>query len=57
MNCTHERLKCTNNVLSCLICGAVLPLDVLTCNKSTPADKPREGPPKPARRGRKSKAD
>lgn len=57
MNCTHERLKCTNNVLSCLICGAVLPLDVLTCNKSTHADKPREGPPKPAQRGRKSKAD
>ena len=25
MSCEHKRLKCTNNVFSCLDCGAVVP--------------------------------
>lgn len=25
MECNHKRLKCTNNVYSCLDCGAVVP--------------------------------
>ena len=25
MTCEHKRLKCTNNVFSCLDCGAVVP--------------------------------
>ena len=29
MECRHERLECTNNVLRCTICGAVLPLEML----------------------------
>jgi len=29
MSCDHKRLCCTNNVFSCLDCGAVLPPDVL----------------------------
>lgn len=24
MDCKHERLKCTNNVFTCLDCGAVI---------------------------------
>ena len=29
MDCKHEKLECTNNVLRCMVCGAVLPLEVL----------------------------
>ena len=29
MSCNHDHLKCTNNVLTCLDCGAVLPLELL----------------------------
>lgn len=25
MSCNHKRLKCTNNVFSCLDCGAIVP--------------------------------
>ena len=27
--CDHKNLKCTNNVLTCKDCGAVLPLEAL----------------------------
>ena len=47
MNCKHERLCCTNNVFSCLDCGAVLPPDVLQRKpegkKEKPADAPKTG--------------
>lgn len=25
MNCTHEQVRCTNNVFYCLKCGAMVP--------------------------------
>lgn len=42
MECAHERLKCTNNVLTCMSCGAVLPLEKLAgeaAEKATTAKK------------------
>lgn len=36
MACNHEKLKCTDNVLRCKLCGAVLPLSVLS--GETPAE-------------------
>lgn len=29
MMCEHKRLKCVNNVLSCMDCGEVLPMEFL----------------------------
>ena len=40
MGCRHERLECTNNVLRCAICGAVLPLAMLKPHPSTAAPLP-----------------
>jgi hypothetical protein len=37
MECKHERLKCTNNVFTCLDCGAVIQPDEL---EKKPAKKP-----------------
>lgn len=53
MECTHPVLYSHGGALQCHICGAVLSL----ADKPTPAEKPREGPQKPAQRGRKPKAD
>lgn len=54
MTCSHDHLKCTDNVLTCLDCGAVLPLELLERPK---ADK-SEAPAKPAPKHRKkTKAD
>ncbi len=44
MGCKHEHLKCTGNVLTCMDCGALLPLELLEWPR---ADKP-EAPAKPA---------
>ena len=30
--CEHKRLKCVDNVLSCMDCGAFLPLEALTAD-------------------------
>ena len=40
--CDHKRLKCTDNVLTCKDCGAVLPLETLAgevAEKATTAKK------------------
>ena len=37
MECKHERLKCTNNVFTCLDCGEVIQPDEL---EKKPAKKP-----------------
>lgn len=50
MDCTHPVLYSRDGVLYCRICGAVLPLETLT----KPKDEPEK---KPAKRGRKPKAD
>ena len=56
MNCKHERLCCTNNVFSCLDCGAVLPPDVLQRKPEGQEEKPAEAP-KTGRKRKAAKAD
>jgi hypothetical protein len=56
MACEHKRLKCTNNVFSCLDCGAVLPPDVLQRKPEGQEEKPAEAP-KTARKRKTVKAD
>lgn len=36
MACNHERIQSVNCVISCVLCGKILPSDYLT-NKKTPA--------------------
>ena len=36
MDCTHDRLECTNDVLRCMVCGAVLPLEYLARRNKPP---------------------
>lgn len=36
MACTHEKIRCTNCVKYCLVCGEKLPADFVP-GKSTPA--------------------
>lgn len=56
MACEHKRLKCTNNVFSCLDCGAVLPPDVLQRKPEGQKEKPSEAP-KTGRKRKAAKAD
>ena len=56
--CKHQRLKCVNNVLSCMDCGAVLPLETLTAGKyKPPQENAPEGPKKAAKRKAKKEAE
>ena len=56
--CKHQRLKCVNNVLSCMDCGAVLPLETLTAGKyKPPQENAPEGPKKAAKRNAKKEAE
>lgn len=44
--CEHKRLVCTDNVFTCLDCGAVLPMEKLageTAEKATTAKKKNGG--------------
>ena len=54
MTCEHKRLKCVNNVLSCMDCGAVLPLETLLAGGSKPPEEnAAEAPKKPRKRAKK----
>lgn len=57
MACNHERLVCTDNVLVCKLCGAVLPLSVL--GGETPAENKNaaEAPKKAVKRKAKKEAE
>ena len=57
MACEHKRLKCTNNVFSCLDCGAVLPPDVLQRKPEGQEEKPAEAPKTGRKRKAKTQAD
>ena len=52
--CEHKRLKCVDNVLSCMDCGAILPLEALTAGESKPmTENAPEAPKKPRKRAKK----
>lgn len=46
MTCKHERLRCTNNIFFCLVCGALVapPVTVeeIIAEKEKPADAPKK---------------
>lgn len=44
MSCEHKRLKCTNNVFSCLDCGAVVPNPYIGKQQEAREEKPSEAP-------------
>ena len=47
MVCNHERIKSENCVISCLLCGEILPADFLTKKNPPKAEKAEETPVKP----------
>ena len=48
MACNHERIKSENCVISCLLCGKVLPLDWLVAKERIAAQEAEKQPEKPA---------
>lgn len=44
MSCDHKRLRCTNNVFSCLDCGAVVPNPYEGKQQEAQGKKPAEAP-------------
>lgn len=46
MACNHESIKSENCVISCLLCGEILPADFLTKKNPPKAEKAAETPEK-----------
>lgn len=55
MNCSHDRLRCTNNVFFCLKCGAQVPSPYEADKHTTETAKPSEAPKRAAKRTTKKK--
>lgn len=51
MKCNHSRLRCTNNVFYCLVCGALVASPVTVEEIIAEKEKPAEGPKKAGKRG------
>lgn len=45
MACLHERIKSENCVISCLLCGKILPIDYLVARERIQAQKAAEPAP------------
>jgi hypothetical protein len=50
MKCEHKRLRCTNNVFYCLVCGALVASPVTVEEIIAEKEKPAEGPKKAGKR-------
>lgn len=50
MSCEHKRLKCTNNMFSCLDCGAVVQNPYEDRQQEAKEEKPAEAPKKAGKR-------
>ena len=48
MSCEHKRIKSENCVISCMDCGAILPIDYLVAKEKIAAQKDAEAPAEPA---------
>jgi hypothetical protein len=46
MKCEHKRLRCTNNVFYCLVCGALVASPVTMEEMIEEKEKPAEAPKK-----------
>ena len=57
MPCTHDAIKCTNNVFFCLKCGAVVPNPFEGKEQEGQKENATERPVKAAKRKPKTKAD
>ena len=53
MNCTHDRLRCTNNAFFCLKCGAHVASPFEAEKHTTETAKPAERPPEAKKRTRR----
>ena len=50
MKCEHKRLRCTNNVFYCLVCGALVASPVTVEEIIAEKEKPAEAPKKAGKR-------
>lgn len=48
MSCEHKRIKSENCVISCLLCGKILPIDYLVARERIKAQEAEKQPKKPA---------
>ena len=44
MSCEHKRIKSENCVISCMVCGAILPIDYIVAKERIAAQKDAEAP-------------
>ena len=63
MSCEHKRIKSENCVISCMDCGAILPIDYLVARERIAAQDAAEAPAEqaaepeaPKTKGRKKKS-
>lgn len=56
MACKHEKLRCTDNVLVCAVCGEILPLTALGGQTPAQQDDAKEGQIKAPKRKAKKEA-
>ena len=57
MPCTHEKVRCTDGVFYCLLCGARIDYPPIEEEIPEAKEKPAEGPQKPAKRKAKKEAE
>ena len=48
MSCEHKRIKSENCVISCMDCGAILPIDYLVARERIATQDAAEAPAEPA---------
>ena len=55
MSCEHKRIKSENCVISCMDCGAILPIDYLVAREKIAAQKDAEAPAEPVKKQQRRK--
>lgn len=57
MSCEHKRIKSENCVISCMDCGAILPIDYLVAKEKIAAQKDAEAPAEQTKKPRRKKGE
>lgn len=61
MSCEHKRIKSENCVISCMDCGAILPIDYLVAREriaaQDAAEAPAEAPAEQTKKQRRKKGE